>query len=450
MAGLLSRILGKTDIARQEKAVMAETDPETALEKAKDLRAVIGHQPQAVNALLRLIDGNRFPQHGAIDIVSEIVEAWPDDTSLYEKIAPGFDVLCDIDDLNSAPPDAPALHRIVDHLATAANDNTGKSGELRTLKGLATAARMLGRRYDHIAEQSCQRIIELEPDNSANHYNLGLFYKTRGRFAEGLDCNQTAARLAGTDDDGTTWNTGICATGAGKAGIALKIWKGIGQKIEMGRFGLPDGSYPQTKVKLAERPLAERTAEDDDPGMEETIWVERLSPCHGIVRSVLYQDLGVDYGDVVLFDGAPITYHTYGEEQIPVFPHLATLVRREYQVYRFAGTQGQARQLADASMDLPGDALIYSHTESYRELCSNCWRDPDVDHETHETIEHHVVTGRIAAPPDMDAADLLDRIDRAVEERDPCQLYSPDLCTAAGLEDRADMEQRRFGMLTGM
>ncbi|CCD98341.1 hypothetical protein BRAS3809_1780022 [Bradyrhizobium sp. STM 3809] len=25
------------------------------------------------------------------------------------------------------------------------------------------------------------------------------------------------------------------------------------------------------------------------------------------------QKLGVDYGDVVLFDGAPITYHCYGE-----------------------------------------------------------------------------------------------------------------------------------------
>ncbi|MGI1715343.1 hypothetical protein, partial [Escherichia coli] len=39
-------------------------------------------------------------------------------------------------------------------------------------------------------------------------------------------------------------------------------------------------------------------------------------PCHGIIRSVLYGKLGVDYGDVILTDGAPITHHTYGEQQI--------------------------------------------------------------------------------------------------------------------------------------
>ena len=116
-------------------------------------------------------------------------------------------------------------------------------------------------------------------------------------------------------NEGCQWNLGICATGAGEGEVALQVWKDLGQKIEMGRFGLPDGGYPQCKIRLAERPLAERDASQDDPGLEETIWVERLSPCHGIIRSVLYQDLGIDYGDVVLFDGAPITYHTYGEER---------------------------------------------------------------------------------------------------------------------------------------
>ena len=90
-------------------------------------------------------------------------------------------------------------------------------------------------------------------------------------------------------------------------------------------------------MRLAERPLAERSADRDDPGAEETIWIERLSPCHGIVRSVLYRNLGVDFGDVILMDGAPITYHSYGEARVAVFPHLATLVRQHYQIFDFAG-----------------------------------------------------------------------------------------------------------------
>jgi hypothetical protein len=32
---------------------------------------------------------------------------------------------------------------------------------------------------------------ELNPGNSAYHYNLGLFFKTRGKFEEGIKSNQT-------------------------------------------------------------------------------------------------------------------------------------------------------------------------------------------------------------------------------------------------------------------
>ena len=74
--------------------------------------------------------------------------------------------------------------------------------------------------------------------------------------------------------------------------------------------------------------------------LEETIWIERPSPCHGIVRSVLFQaEPGVDFGDMVLFDGAPITYHRYGDKQVPVFPHLATLHSWNHRFYDFAATQ---------------------------------------------------------------------------------------------------------------
>src|SRR5581483_5227731 len=155
---------------------------------------------------------------------------------------------------------------------------------------------------------------------------------------------------------------------------------------------LPDGSYPRCKVRLAERPLAERNAESDDPGLEETIWIERLSPCHGIFRSVLYQNLGVDFGDVILIDGAPITYHRYDETEVPVFPHLATLVRNQYQFFDFAGTQEEAKQIAGASVDLERDAIVYAHSESFRTLCMSCWRDPGVDHSHGETVEKHMVT----------------------------------------------------------
>jgi hypothetical protein len=163
---------------------------------------------------------------------------------------------------------------------------------------------------------------------------------------------------------------------------------------------------------------------------------------------VLYQDLGVDYGDVILFDGAPITHHTYGDTRVPVFPHLATLTRRDYQFVDFAGTQDEPRQLADASVDLEEDAVIYCHSENYQVLCANCWRDPNMDHENHEGVKTHVVTGRIAAPGHVDPVQLLDQLDKAMAKRDRCHIYAPDLCAAAGLSARAQVDGRRFDLLT--
>lgn len=317
------------------------------------------------------------------------------------------------------------------------------------MRGLATSARMLARQRDEIAEASYRRLIEINPQKSADHYNLGLFFKTRGRFEEGMKSNQTAVGLADEEVDSYEWNLGICATGAGNSAVALDVWKRMGQKIEMGRFGLPEGSYPQCKVNLAERPLAERTADADDPGLEETIWIERLSPCHGIIRSVLYQDLGVDYGDVILIDGAPITYHTYGDTKVSVFPHLATLIRQNYQFYDFAGTQDEPRQLDDTSRDLGEDAVVCSHSENFQQLCTNCWRNPDIDHDNHEIVDKHIVIGRIAAPGNVDPGHLLNQLDEALANRSECQIYAPDLCVAAGFERRALIDKRRFDLLTG-
>ncbi len=321
--------------------------------------------------------------------------------------------------------------------------------EARANEALAATARLMARQRDDIAERAYARNIELFPEGAWAHYSQGLFFKTRGRFAEGVTANQQAIALAKEPNEATQWNLGICATGAGQADIALEVWKSLGNKLEIGRFGLPDGGYPACKVRLAERPLAERDSASDDPGLEETIWVQRLSPCHGIIRSVLYEDLGVDFGDVVLFDGAPITYQRYGDQRIAVFPHLATLRHSGYRFYDFSATQPESQAVANAGDNLSRDAVIYSHTESMVTFCTTCWRDETVQHERHETEEHNVVHGRIAAPPDLPAADLLAQIDTALADVPGARLFSPDLCHAAGQTDRAQLEERRYATLRG-
>jgi hypothetical protein len=451
MSNFPIEILSSERIASLERDIIEGAEAgrkDGAWQKLQPLRQAQHHQYEATNSLLRIVGQRCLSIDGAADVLLEIAQSHPQDPKILATVGECLEAARDIDDLNAPPPAHAVFHTVIERLAILARDQAGLPGEEDILRGLATAARMPARQYDDIAENSYRKLTEISPRKSGSHYNLGLFFKTRGKFKEGMKSNQTAANLADETIDAYEWNLGICATGSGNGSVALDVWKRMGQEIEMGRFGLPEGSYPHVKVKVAQRPLAERSADLDDPGLEETIWIERLSPCHGIIRSVLYEELGVDYGDVILIDGAPVTYHTYGDKQVPVFPHLATLVRRNYKRYDFAGTQDEPRQLAGADVDLDGDSVVYPHSEYLRQFCARCWRDPDVDHDQHEQVEGRIVVGRIAAAPDVDPVQLLNQIDKALARRSGCQLYVPDLCLAAGFHARASVEKRRFDLLT--
>jgi hypothetical protein len=423
----------------------AEADRgDSAWDCLQPLLVAQSHQEDVALTLVELVGRGYLSHERSLEVLERIHEAHRTNELLLGLLGDALDAARDLDMLNAPPPESELFATVVDKLGALTAKARGADHEHILLTGLATAARMMARQRDQLAESAHRRLLELEPDVGYRHYNYGLLLKTRGRF---MAANQRAATLAKEPSNATEWNLGICATGAREGTAALEVWKRMEQKIEMGRFGLPEGSYPSCKVRLAERPLADRTADSDDPGLEETIWIERLSPCHGIIRSVLYQRLGVDYGDVVLIDGAPITYHKYGDREVPVFPHLATLLRSNYQFFDFAGTQDGEGRINGASEDLDRDSVIYSHSENFSVLSAGCWRDQDIDHEHGETEEKHVVRGRIAAPPDVAPSELLRQIDAAMAKRSPCRIYSPDLCAAAGLTERVAFERRRFDML---
>ena len=66
---------------------------------------------------------------------------------------------------------------------------------------------------DARAERAHAALRARQPDNAHHHYNAGLFFKTRGRWAEGQAANQRAIDLGDTDQP-AWWNLGICAPGA--------------------------------------------------------------------------------------------------------------------------------------------------------------------------------------------------------------------------------------------
>lgn len=431
MFGNLSKLSPEhlEELEAQVQEQSEASDKKRAWAAAQPLVAALG-QPDAALKLLGLLRQGCFGRERGRDLAAALFDIHGEDAGVLAGLGHAFEELHDVSHLNAAPPQANVMKQIVARLESrAAQAREAGEAELehQLCDSLGTAARVMGRGYDEVAEPALLRCVELK-GSWHDHYGLGLFYKSRGRFQEGFAANVKAAELGGADRQPVIWNRAICATGAGLGAEALEAWKPLKLELELGLFGLPEGGFPASKVRLAERPLAERDAEHNDPGQEETIWIQHLSPCHGIVRSALFHDIGVDYGDVVLIDGAPVTFHTYGGDKVPVFPHLKTLKRRNYTSLPFWGTQEAAGQLGDLTDALPEDAVVYVHTE-------------------HSQTEHTIVTGKVCAPPGVEAADLLSALDAAVKASGAVMLLAPELCRLAGDEERAALEERRAALL---
>jgi tetratricopeptide (TPR) repeat protein len=437
------------DLLLKRAETAKEDGPTAVLSVLDDLIGTQARDREVASALIRILGEGVLPHDETARLYGEIFFAHETDGGLIVYLGGLMEAARDIDDLNAPPPDDPLFARMIRRLSEIQLAASDPEKESLAAEALARTARLMARQKDDVAERAIARVVALNPDAAWARYSQGLFFKTRGRFAEGVAANRQAIALAGDSNEAMSWNLGICATGVGDGETALGIWRAMGNKLDLGSDGLPQGRYPACKVRLAEHPLAERDAENDVPGLEETIWIERLSPCHGIVRSVLYErDLGVDYGDTVLFDGAPITYHRYGERQIPVFPHLSTLKCGGFRFYDFSATQISSGSVGTANDQLDADTVIYSHTESLYTLCAACWRDETTQHQKHEPKEHMVIHGRIATAGNLSVRDVLDRIDEACTRSDGLRIFAPDLCRAAGQTDRAMIEQRRFDTLS--
>ena len=368
-----------------------------------------------------------FPVDQRLPLATRLLDRWSDPAVLV-VLAEATETLRPYSYLNDPPPESPFFVTLAERLKKRVAHATGAPKEARLHEAMATVARVLGRSWDDIAETSHQRAIALRPRRWRGHYNFGLFLKTRGRFQEATEANRKAATLAGRPIESVEWNLAICATGAGDGATAHEVWTRMGDSLKRDGDGLPEGHYHSVQVRLAEHPLAARSAEGDHPGREETIWVERLSPCHGRVQSALYYDLGVDYGDLVLFDGAPILHRRWEDRVVPVFPHLVTLQRSEWRIFRFVGIQARDGQIDDLAARLQDDAVLYVHTEAVER-------------------DQTVVRGKLCISPDVDPSRVVKRLDEATEAVDGFSVLAPELHEALGDGDRAASERNRFELL---
>ncbi len=297
-------------------------------------------------------------------------------------------------------------------------------------KSIAEALRHAGPARAGEARVAYEALRDAAPEDSASWYNLGLVYKQRGLFAEGVVVNRRAREL-GDGDAAVLWNLGICATGAGDGATALEAWRALGFEVERGEDGLP------FMPRLG--PVQVRLSNAGVPGWEgapcdyEHVWIERLSPCHGRVLSPTSSEMSAEYGDVVLHDGAAIGYRESNGRRTPRFPLLALLRKGTDRVFRFAALQEEEGQAAALTELLPEGSLVYPHTERVEMICRDCVRGGGRHmHRAEAKRNHRQLFGKLIVPTNLALSDFIRQLQAVLSSRPHLRFAAPALHSGAG------------------
>lgn len=276
-------------------------------------------------------------------------------------------------------------------------ENPDIAGNLHA--SLGNALRRCGSQKDDEAQAAFTRALELDESRGSWWYDLGLLHKWRGRFDEGLRANQAAVAHHGPTR-ATFWNLAICATARGEGAVAKKAWASLGIPAETDPdTGMPFvDALPPVVVRVLSRPSEVDATSRLPAGVGfELVWVAPLSPCHGVVQSPTFRDAPIDYGDLVLWDGAPVAEHrSTAGDPVPVFPLLEILKPGDERRWPFVALERSTGALQGLQDSLPGGARLFVQHERVEHHCAACEAGTPHEHEA----------GRMAASFPAAAAEL--------------------------------------------
>ena len=314
------------------------------------------------------------------DVLHRLAQAWPRDRALIlgaggllleQAQRRGMDEPVTRED-TPARWAASAFQSALEALRPAETKDPEVAGRL--FVGLANALRLCGPGEDAASQEAFRRALELDESRGSWWYDVGLLHKWRGRFAEGLVANQHALAL-GAARRPTLFNLAICATALGRGQVARDAWRDLGMPAESDpRSGMPllDG-LPPMLVRVLSRPSPVDGTTGFARGVGfEVVWVAPLSPTHGVVQSPTFRDAPIDYGDLVLWDGAPVAEQVAASGPIPIFPLLEILRRGDEHRWSFVALQRAPRALAVLEGMLPDGARLFLQQEHIHHPCPQC------------------------------------------------------------------------------
>ncbi len=322
--------------------------------------------------------GNGFPHRA---VLRELADAWSKDWKIVLAIAALL-----IDQAERRGMDEPvvskatparwasdALRCALDALDDADRQDPDIAGHLQA--SLGNALRLCGPGHDTDAQEAFTRALELDAERGSWWYDLGLLHKWRGRFREGLRANQHAL-----DHDAprrpALWNLAVCATALGSGEVARQCWQELGMPAQTDpttQMPLVEG-LPPMRVRVLSRPSPVDGTSTMPTGVGfEVVWVAPLSPCHGVVQSPTFRDAPIDYGDLVLWDGAPVAEHSVsGSGTVPVFALLEILSRGDEARWPFVVLETNPGALGGLEDALPDGTRVFVQQERVEYHCPAC------------------------------------------------------------------------------
>lgn len=301
---------------------------------------------------------------------------------------------------------------------------------LFAVRGHALSLLGPGRRADAIA--ALEEAIALEPDRGEHVFDLALVHKRARDFESARDALERARALLG-ERKAVLWNLAIARTALGDREGARELWRALGA----------DREPPPAQVRLATLGSGheiDAVVPEHAAGFE-IVWAQPLSPCHGVIRSPTFRDAIADFGDVVLWDGAPVSVNA---DRVPCFPVIGVLHRGDEQRFRFL-----ARVHADDSIEglakaLPEEIVVYRHGVRVELVCPRCAAGETlVKHEHLPPEEHKIAFGKIVVPGSYVLAELARLLE--TNKRPDVLLAIPALYEALGDTAQAGKHHKRWG-----
>jgi tetratricopeptide (TPR) repeat protein len=379
--------------------------------------------------------------------VTTIDAAFPDEVSVGMAAA-----LTLVTALSRRPMDTPATadplaetaRRIAERVANAAlADDVRPFAEL----GLGNALRLESRARDDEASHRFDAAIAARPDDPDFRFDVGLFHKSRGRFAEAHDAFQRAFAL-GRRDAPLFFNLAVSATALGRGDAAKKAWAHLGIDVQVNEAGMPVATnIPDVELRVPTRGSGHAATGPipDDAMTFEVVSVAALSPCHGVVQTPTLRDAPVDYGDVVLWDGVPVGRRVVGDRVVPRFALLEILRPGNERRFRFIALEKAPEDTARLAERLPKGSSLFVLDAQVEAVCPRCAAgDALIKHAHLAPEEHRITRGKLIVDADTSLAAVRDALEAAVQKSGSVSLSVPALYDALGDAKRAGREHQAY------